>query len=231
GYSGAADARLTTLLDGWNVGKIRKLGASAVKLLVYYRPELRETAARQLDVIGQVAGDCLGHDIPLLVEAVGYRIAGETAEDFARKRSDIVIGTARQITALPVDVLKAEFPAVINNGVDESELLSLCRRLSEASKVPWVVLSGGVDYGTFLRQVEIACRGGASGFLGGRAIWQEAVAMDDRKERLKFLSTVVVDRVRRLVEVAVKYGVPWYRKLGLEGGRLVEITQGWYRQY
>ncbi len=231
GYSGTSEARLTTLLGAWGVGKIKKLGASAVKILVYYRPELLETAARQLGIVRQVAADCIKHDIPLLVEAVSYRTAGETAGDLAKKRPEIVIETARQITALPADVLKAEFPADARDGAGETELLARCRRLSEASKLPWVVLSGGVDYDTFLGQVGIACRGGASGFLGGRAIWQEAVAIEDKRERVKFLSTVVADRVKRLVEVAVKYGVPWYRKLGLDGGKLAEVADGWYKGY
>lgn len=231
GYRGTGDARLTTLLEDWGVGKIRKIGASAVKILVYYRPELKDVAAKQLDVVRKVAVDCNEHDIPLLVEAVSYRIAGETAVEMAAKRGEIVIGTARQITAMPADVLKAEFPADAGDAVGERELLARCQRLSEASRLPWVLLSGGVNYETFLRQVEIACRGGASGFLGGRAIWQEAVAMEDRAERTRFLSTVVVDRVRRLVEVAVKYGVPWYRRLGLDGKQLAEIAEGWYRRY
>lgn len=231
GYSGTSEARLTTLLDNWGVDRIKKLGASAVKILVYFRPELPEIARKQLDVIQRVAADAVRYDIPLLVEAVGYRIAGETASDLAGKRPGIVIETARQITALPSDVLKAEFPADAKDSADKNELLERCQRLSEASMLPWVVLSGGVDYETFLRQVEIACRGGASGFLGGRAIWQEAVAIEDKKERVKFLSTVVVDRVKRLVEVTVKYGVPWYRKLGLDNSRLAEVGEGWYRGY
>lgn len=231
GYSGTSDARLTTLLENWGVDRIKKLGASAVKILVYYRPELRETSAKQLDVIKLVAADSAQHDIPLLVEAVGYRIAGETAVDLAKKRPDVVVETARQITALSADVLKAEFPADAGDSAGEGELLVRCRCLSEASKLPWVVLSGGVDYDTFFRQVGIACRGGASGFLGGRAIWQEAVAMEDKKERVRFLSTVVVDRVKRLVEVTAKYGVPWYQKLGLDGGKLAEVAEGWYKGY
>jgi tagatose-1,6-bisphosphate aldolase len=231
GYSGSSDARLTTLLEEWGVDKIKRLGASAVKLLLYYRPELGDVAARQIAVLNRLATDCSAHDIPLLVEAVSYRIAGETAEQLAAKRAVIATETARQVTASGADVLKAEFPAAGKGGASDTELLERCRRLSQASRLPWVVLSGGVDYGTFLKQVEIACRGGASGFLGGRAIWQEAVAMENEKERVKFLSTTVVDRVRRLVEVTVKYGTPWYHKLGLEAGKLTVVKEGWYKGY
>ena len=45
GYEGGAQQRLSAILTGWNVEKIKRMGADAVKLLVYYRPEVREAAA------------------------------------------------------------------------------------------------------------------------------------------------------------------------------------------
>ena len=48
------------------------------------------------------------------------------------------------------------------------------------------LLSAGADYKTFNRQVEIACKAGASGFLAGRALWQEGVQISSRKERADF---------------------------------------------
>ena len=39
GYSGQKEHRLTKLLDEWSVEKIKRMGASAVKILVYYRPD------------------------------------------------------------------------------------------------------------------------------------------------------------------------------------------------
>ena len=168
------DKRLARLLDGWSIEKIKRMGAQAVKLLVYYRSDFQETAAKQLDTINKVTQDCIKYDLPCLVEAVSYPLGDEkgNAARFARHKEELVIKAAEDITALPIDVLKTEFPADMAYKQDPAELAELCHRLDTASRVPWVILSRGVDFEVFKRQVEIACRAGASGFLGGRAIWK-----------------------------------------------------------
>ena len=100
-----------------------------------------------------------------------------------------------------------------------------------SSQVPWVILSAGIDFELFCQQVEIACQAGASGFLGGRAIWQEAMYIDDARERAQYLSTVAADRLKRLNEIANKYAVPWYTKLGLVSHELAHISESWYGEY
>jgi tagatose 1,6-diphosphate aldolase len=233
GYSGDKEHRVTELLEGWGVEKIKRMGASAVKILVYYRPDLKELASKQLGIVNKVAEDCIKHDIPFLVEPVSYPVGGEVnnPEEFARHKPEIVIETAREMTALPIDVLKAEFPADLRYNKDRAELLELCRRLDNASRVPWVILSAGVDFDAFYQQVEIACQAGASGFLGGRALWQEAIDITDDQTRVKFLSTTGVDRMKQLSEVVAKYGAPWYRKYGVSQAELTAISEGWFQRY
>ncbi len=233
GYTGSKEERLNTLLEGWNVEKIKRSGASAVKILVYYRPDLSSAASKQLATIRKVAEDCLKYDIPFVVEPKSYPVGREKSEpaQFALKKPELVIETARQITAIPIDVLKAEFPANLDYEKDEGKLLEMCRQLDKASSVPWVILSAGVDYEIFYKQVEIACRAGASGFLGGRAIWQEAMYIKDTSERGRYLRTVAVDRLKKLTDIATKYATPWYRKLGLEAYQLVSVSEDWYQIY
>lgn len=233
GYGGGKEHRLTELLSGWSVEKIKQMGASAVKILVYYRPDLKQLAGKQRDTVGMVARECIKYDLPFLVEPVSYPVGSETTNprEFARLKGKLVIQTARDITALPVDVLKSEFPADLRYTKDKAELIELCRQLDASSPIPWVILSAGVDFELFYKQVEIACQAGASGFLGGRAIWQEAMNIDDARERVRYLSTVGADRLKKLAEIANKYAVPWYKKLGLTAGELVDITEGWHQQY
>ena len=233
GYSGQKEHRLTELLSDWSVGKIKRMGASAVKILVYYRPDLKQLASQQLDTVNMVARECIKYDLPFLVEPVTYPVGNEinNPRDFADRKGELVIQTARDITVLPIDVLKAEFPADLHYKKDKPELIELCRQLDMASQVPWVILSAGVDFELFCQQVEIACQAGASGFLGGRAIWQEAMHIDDARERVKYLSTVGVDRMKKLTEIANKYAVPWYKKLGLTAHELADISEGWYQEY
>ena len=233
GYESDPRGRITTLLNGWSVEKIKRMGASAVKILVYYRPDLTEVADRQLKTIQTVAEECLKYDIPFLVEPKTYLIKGEDTEkaQFATQKPGLVIKTASQIASLPIDVLKAEFPADLKYETDKTELLQFCRQLDEASQVPWVILSAGVDYETFRKEVEIACQSGASGFLGGRAIWQEAIHFTAKKDRVKFLSTTAADRLKELSEIATKYAVPWYRKLGIKAQELATVQENWYINY
>jgi len=233
GYGGEREYRITKLLDGWSVEKIKRMGASAVKILVYYRTNLKELASKQLNTVNMVAMDCIKYDLPFLVEPMSYPIGNETnnPQQFANVKEQLVIKSAGEITALPIDVLKSEFPADLHYNKDESELINLCQQLDMSSQVPWVVLSAGVDFKLFCQEVEIACRAGASGFLGGRAIWQEAMDIDDAQERVQYISTVGVDRLKRLTEIANKYAVPWYKKFGVTAQELAPTSRRWYQEY
>ena len=77
GYQSNGQGRVTALLDGWGVEKIKRMGGSAVKILLYYRPDLAEIASKQLSTIKVVAEECLKYDIPFLVEPVSYPVRGE----------------------------------------------------------------------------------------------------------------------------------------------------------
>jgi tagatose 1,6-diphosphate aldolase len=227
GYSGETEARITSLLTEWDVRKIKKMGATGAKLLLYYRPDVY-VAGKQLDTVRKLASDCLTEDIPFVVEPVSYKVGEGEADpgEFARVKPQLVVETAKQITALPIDVLKAEFPADLRYEKDRSRLLELCHQLDAASQVPWVILSAGVDFDLFYQEVEMACQAGASGFLGGRAVWQEATKANSRRERLTFLETTVVNRLESLTELANAYGTPWHRKLAVS-----QIDEQWYRAY
>ncbi len=233
GYEGGAENRRTELLSDWGVEKIKRMGASAVKILLYYRPDLKPLASQQLAVVNKVARDCIEYDIPFLVEPVSYAVGSEitSSREFADRKGELVIQTARDITSLPIDVLKAEFPADLRYQKERSHLIELCRQLDAASQVPWVILSAGVDFELFYQQVEIACQAGASGFLGGRAIWQEAMRIDDAPARVRWLSTVGADRLKSLAELASKYAMPWYKKLGLTADELADVSEKWYQEY
>jgi tagatose-1,6-bisphosphate aldolase len=213
-------------------------GAPAVKLLIYFRPDLKNIASKQLDLVAGLADQCLEEDIAFLVESVSYPIeeerinqGGTSSRKFAEIKPGLVIETARQITALPIDVLKAEFPADIKFEQDEGKLLGLCKELNRASRLPWVLLSAGVDFESFRKQVKIACKAGASGFLAGRALWQEGVRIRSREKRLDFFQNTAVPRLKELAEIADIYGKPWYSRLGAEDGKFVPLAEGWYRDY
>jgi len=233
GYTGDSTARITELLPGWRVNKAKRMGASAVKLLIYFRPDLKDVASKQLDLVARLADQCIEEDIAFLLEPVSYPIeeGGASSKKFAEIKPGLVIETARQINALPVDVLKAEFPADIKFEQDEGKLLGLCQELNQASRLPWVLLSAGVDFDSFKKQVEIACKAGASGFLAGRALWHEGAQIRSREERMNFFQNTAAPRLKELAEIADSYGNPWYSRLGTENGKFAPVTEGWYRSY
>jgi tagatose 1,6-diphosphate aldolase len=103
--------------------------------------------------------------------------------------------------------------------------------LNQASRLPWVLLSAGVDFESFKKQVEIACKAGASGFLAGRALWQEGAQIRNRSERMSFFQDTAAPRLRELAELADSYGKPWSSRMGTKNGEFGPVTEEWYRSY
>ncbi len=226
GYEGGGDARLSRALEGWNAAKIRRMGADGAKLLLYYRPGI-DVSERQRALVRELASWCDEQDLAFIVEPVGYAIGDEAASGrYSGLKPDVVINTAAEITPLGIDVLKAEFPADAKSEKNTGVMIDNCKRLNDASQVPWIILSGGVDFDLFVRQVEIACKAGASGFLAGRALWQEATSIASRQARQEFFQTTVVDRLRILMAAANAYGTPWHRKVSAPS-----IEEDWYKSY
>ncbi|MCC7355619.1 MAG: tagatose 1,6-diphosphate aldolase [Anaerolineae bacterium] len=219
GYEGDAKARRTGLVPGWSVEKIRRMGAQAVKLLLYYNPDA-PTAAEQERLCRQVAAECQKHDILFLMECVTYPV--RDGED----KGDLVIESAKRLAPLGVDVYKAEFPGEGAGSPDR--LLDNCNRLTNAVNGPWVLLSAGVDWELFRAQADIAMRGGACGFLAGRAMWKEAIKLKGAA-RETFLRTTSAARFQELVTIA-EQAMPWTKRLQADLAR-VKVTEGWHERY
>ncbi len=132
--------------------------------------------------------------------------AGRPLASAERRR--VTVETARRLTPLGVDVLKAEFPVRTEEEPDESVWRAACEELDAASVVPWVILSAGVSGATFHRQTMIACEAGASGVIAGRSIWAEAVSVDE-KVRRAFLAGPARERLTRLREVCESTATPF----------------------
>ena len=226
GYAGPSTARVSRVLDGWSVAKAKRMGASAVKLLVYYHPDASNAADQERFVAG-VAGACRAADIALYVEPLSFAlIDGEKLTGEARRR--VVIETARRLTAIGGDILKAEFP--YDPSVDDpGRWREACAELDAASAVPWVLLSGGVEDEMFERQAETACRAGASGVLVGRSVWAPATTLA-ATDRDAWLATEGRRRLQRLVDLADEHGRPWHARPG-PLSTLPEPGEGWYREY
>ena len=206
GYTGDATARHAQIIPGWSVEKAKRMGASAVKLLVYYHPD-SPTAQESEDFTSKVAEDCQKYDLALMLEPLSYSLDVSKKLTSEEKRY-VVVETARRLTPLNVDILKAEFPLDLED-VDETTWNGACKEITAASITPWILLSGAVDYATFVRQATVACNAGASGIAVGRAVWKEAVQMEG-KERTTFLHTVGTERLSRLTSLCNTLGKTLY---------------------
>jgi tagatose-1,6-bisphosphate aldolase len=205
GYTGDATARQAQIIPGWSVEKAKRMGASAVKLLVYYHPD-SSTANEIESFVGQVAEDCARLDLLLMLEPLSYSLEESTKLTSDEKRY-VVVETARRLTPLNVDILKAEFP-LDTAETDQNVWKDACEEISTASTIPWILLSAAVDYEVFLRQAMVACSTGASGVAVGRAVWKEAVLINV-DERIGFLNTTARQRISRLASLCHALAKPY----------------------
>jgi tagatose 1,6-diphosphate aldolase len=226
GYDGPATARRSRILTGWSVGQIKRLGANAVKLLLYYHPDAAN-AEEQERLLMEVAEACADADIPLFLETLGFSIDDAQAKLTDDARRKVVVRTARRLTALGGDVWKCEFPYDASV-TDRSRWTEACAEIEEASSIPWAILSAGVDDATFEAQAEVACRAGASGVLAGRSVWKESATMGSA-ERDTWLETEGVARMQRLVDIVEAEGRPWRERSPLLGQP--EPGPDWYLDY
>ena len=221
GYTGDATARRAQIIPGWSVEKAKRMGASAIKLLVYYHPD-SQTAKETEEFTAMIGEECKKHDLVLMLEPLSYSMHENEKLSSAEKR-DVVVATARRLTPLSVDILKAEFPLNVKE-MEEAKWMEACQEISSASVVPWILLSAAVDYETFVRQMMVACRAGASGIAVGRAVWQEAVMLTGL-ERSEFLQKVALPRISRLTSLCHALARPYTEFYA------AEAPFDWYRNY
>lgn len=188
GYRGGQEARVTELIPGWDVKKIKQAGAVGVKLLLYYDPENVELARRQRELASKVGKECEREQMVFLLEPLTYKKSRDPY---------IVERMVDELINLPVDIFKLEYPGSLEK----------CQRISQKLAVPWVLLSAGADYDVYKQELETACRAGASGMAVGRAAWQEFGRYEGGK-REEFLKTIAVERIVELGKIVEQYAKP-----------------------
>ena len=217
---------------GWGVAKIKRAGADAVKLLAQFEPDESDSAERNFQFTLQIYNECIEHDILFLLEPIHFPYGKEDAKtpSVVARKANTVIESARILSRL-CDVYKSEFPGTM--GVEsESALIDNLKKLNDACQKPWVLLSAGVDYDVYKKQVEMAMKAGASGILGGRAFWKEFFTYKTPAERQKFADTECVRRVKE-TDAIVKTGTPWFKKYGYTTEDLGQMraAEGWHARY
>ncbi len=175
--------------------------ADAYKLLVIWRPGSEEAAARARTVTTFLDG-CRRQGRPGIVEAI-VRAPAEASLG-PDEHVDAIVGAAEELGAIGPDVYKAEVPTL--GAGDDAAISTAAERLTGVLACPWVVLSNGTPPERFADAAVAACRGGASGFLAGRAIWQASLAAPDVEADL---ASAAAERLRTLAERIDGVARPW----------------------
>jgi len=227
-----AGAPMGEVEAGWGVAKIKRCGADAVKLLAQFEPNEPDSAEHNFEFTRRMYDECIQHDILFLLEPIHFAYNGEKDDSPSKvgRKAQTVIDSAKFLSRY-CDVYKAEFPGTFGHETD-AQLMDNLKRLNDACVKPWVLLSAGVDYDKYKKQVDMAMKAGASGILGGRAFWKEFFTFTTPAERQKFAETECVRRVTE-TDAIVKGGTPWFAKYGLSTDDLsgIRASEGWHARY
>jgi len=187
--------RISKMVDGIDARRVRALGGTGGKIMVYLRMDDPDANTKNLETLKHSIEDFAREDLLLVVEFLTYRLEGESPEEYEAKIPMLIREGTQACLELGSKVLKIPYPG--------SE--AACAEITRiAGDVPWAVLSAGVDHQTFLGQVEAAMRQGASGVIAGRSLWKDCISLD-REISAKKLSTIAVSRLRDIQALIARY--------------------------
>lgn len=190
--------RLSKLVPGVDARRVRELGGTGGKLMVYLRPDCPEANTHNIKIIRDCVADFAKEDLLLVVEILTYAFDGEDEATYKAKFGELIEGCAHIALDNGSKVLKLPFPGSAAS----------CRAISDmAGDVPWAVLSAGVDHKTFLGQVETAMRNGASGVIAGRALWKDCISLDRKVEQDR-LANIATPRLREIQKILEAFAAP-----------------------
>lgn len=176
-------------------------GVAALKLLIIWRRDERREA--RVALAARFVAAARDRGLLSVLEPV-VRATPAELDAGTWDADEAIREAARELAPLGPSLYKAQVPLAGRGSAAEQEAASAA--LGACIPGPWVVLSQGVDRERFLPAVQAACRGGASGFLAGRALWSDVVGAEDVPALLRERSA---PRLERLVEVVDREARPW----------------------
>jgi tagatose-1,6-bisphosphate aldolase len=183
--------RLSILVPGINARRVRELGGTGGKIMVYLRPDTPAANTANIAILNQCIADFAEEDLLLVVEFLTYQLEGESDADYDATFPSLIEGGTRICLESGSKVLKLPYPGTPQACANVTRM---------AGDVPWAVLSAGVNHEKFLGQVEIAMQNGASGVIAGRSLWKDCISLDRDIQRQK-LQTIAVLRLHEIQPV------------------------------
>lgn len=170
--------------------------AAAFKLLVIWRRGEERPRAR---VVTAFVDACRRRGRPAILEGIVRLEGGATLDPGGH--ASLVREAAVELTSFGPDLYKAEVPTL--GAADDEAIESASAELTAAIRCPWVVLSNGTSPERFDAATVAACRGGASGFLAGRAIWTASISAPDPAAHLQAVAAPRLARLAEAVDAAI----------------------------
>lgn len=231
-FDETSGGRLSSEIDDWSVGKIKRMGGDAVKVLAWYRPDASDAVNQaQKDFTKRIGDACAKYDIPFLFELLVYPLAADAHQttdyiEMQGKKADDVLASVEEF-AKPdygVDVFKLESPI---NAADvpaehNADVQAIFDEMGRLAGRPWVMLSAGAGKPEFRNVLAHAYRAGASGYLAGRAIWLDAFSSYPDWAAIRAgLEGDSVDYMKALNQLTAAHATPWHQHacFGQDGAR------------
>lgn len=242
-FTDTPGGRRSSSIDHWSVAKIGRIGADAVKLLAWYRPDADPAVLdHQQAFVAEVGEACRRHDLPFVLELLVYPLSrpGEAGGDdlgVTERRAELVLDSVATFAdpGYGVDLFKLESPwpaaeVPDPDGADAERVQGWFDELGKRAGRPWVMLSAGAGPDEFRRILVFAYRAGASGYLAGRAIWWEAFQRFPDLEAMRAELQVGARRyVADINQLTARSARPWWAHpvYGPEGPVLAGAGPDW----
>ena len=185
----------STVDPGVTIDLLHEVGADAVKFLILWRPG--QPAGERRAVLDEFWALAESAGVPTLLEGV-VRTDDDEPWSSPGQRHDAIFSAAEEFATYRPDMYKAEVPGYVPG--DTSQVAAHAEQMTRLINVPWVVLSNGVEPHMFVDAFTESARGGASGFLAGRAIWQDIVTEKDIPGAMTERGTVRLDQLRAIAD-------------------------------
>ncbi len=234
--------RLSKDIDNWSVGKIKRIGGHAVKVLAWYRPDADPKIVQaQQDYVCKVGEACAYFDIPFLLELLVYPLKQDAVQtkdyvEMTGKREEDVLTSVEEF-AKPdygVDIFKLESPVNAVQADGSERVQAVFDEMARLAGRPFVMLSAGASKEQFLGVLNHAFKAGASGFLAGRSIWLEAFNhYPDWNAIENGLKSEAVTYLEKISNLADTKAIGWHKHVcfGPSGPKINPISSEFHVQY
>jgi tagatose 1,6-diphosphate aldolase len=183
--------RITVLPDDLTVADYPGLGVPLLKFFLWYAPDDDPALnARKCALVERVGADCAANGVSFLMEPLVYHPThAPGSAGFAAVKPDLVRRAVETFSdpRFGVRTLKIEVPVDLayvegwgQPQRSRAEAMAAFRSVTGAARgLPVVFLSAGVPFDWFEASLTLARASGArfDGFMCGRALWSEAVAV------------------------------------------------------